>query len=72
MRILQVEDDMATALLEEARLLATEGVEARLAAADPNAAREANEVALELRGIQGDANRAGARRAAVADVATGE
>lgn len=66
------EDDMATALLEEARLLAKEGVEARLAAADPNAAREANEVALELRGIQGDANRAGERRAAVADVATGE
>jgi len=66
------EDEMATALLEEARLLAEEGVEARLAAADPNAAREANEVALELRGTQGDANQATERRAAVADVATGE
>ncbi len=66
------EDEMATALLEEARLLAEEGVEARLAAADPNAAQEANEVALELRGIQGDANKASERRAAVADVATGE
>ena len=66
------EDEMATALLAEARLLAEEGVEARLAAADPDAAREANEVALELRGIQGDANQAGERRAAVADVATGE
>ncbi len=66
------EPDMALALLEEARLLAKEGVEARLAAADPNAAREANEVALELRGIQGDANRAGERRAAVAEVATGD
>ncbi len=66
------EADMATALLQEARLLAEEGVAARLAAADPNAAREADEVALELRGIQGDANRAGERRAAVAEVATGD
>jgi (E)-4-hydroxy-3-methylbut-2-enyl-diphosphate synthase len=66
------EDEMATALLDEARLLAEEGVEARLAAADPNAAREANEVALELRGTQGDANKANERRAAVADVASGE
>jgi (E)-4-hydroxy-3-methylbut-2-enyl-diphosphate synthase len=66
------EDEMAAALLAEARLLAEEGIEARLAAADPDAAREANEVALELRGIQGDANQAGERRAAVADVATGD
>ncbi|NND03631.1 MAG: flavodoxin-dependent (E)-4-hydroxy-3-methylbut-2-enyl-diphosphate synthase, partial [Acidimicrobiia bacterium] len=41
------EDEMVDALLQEARLLAAEGVEARLAAADPDAAREANEVALE-------------------------
>jgi (E)-4-hydroxy-3-methylbut-2-enyl-diphosphate synthase len=66
------EAEMATALLEEARLLAAEGVDARLAAADPDAAREANEVALELRGTQGDANKATERRAAVADVATGD
>jgi (E)-4-hydroxy-3-methylbut-2-enyl-diphosphate synthase len=64
------ERDMVDALLTEARLLAEEGVEARLAAADPDAAKEANEVAIELRGIQGDANQAEARRAAVADVAT--
>jgi (E)-4-hydroxy-3-methylbut-2-enyl-diphosphate synthase len=66
------EEDMVNALLTEARLLAEEGVEARLAAADPDAAKEANEVAIELRGIQGDANQAEARRAAVADVAAGE
>lgn len=63
---------MVEAVLNEARLLASEGVEARLAAADPDAARQATEVALELRGVQGDANRAEERRAAVADVATGE
>ena len=66
------EDEMVDALLNEARLLAEEGVEARLAAADPDAAMAANEEALELRGIQGDANQAEARRAAVADVAAGE
>jgi len=66
------EEDMVEALLNEARLLAEEGVEARLAAADPDAAMAANEEALELRGIQGDANQAEARRAAVADVAAGE
>jgi len=66
------EADMVDALLAEARLLASEGVEARLAAADPNAAKEANEVALELRGTQGDVNQASDRRAAVAEVATGD
>jgi len=66
------EEDMVDALLSEARLLAEEGVEARLAAADPNAAKEANEVALELRGMQGDANKAQERRAAVVEVASGE
>lgn len=66
------EEDMVEALLHEARLLAQEGVEARLAAADPNAEQEANEVALELRGIQGDANKAAERRAAVVEVATGD
>jgi len=66
------EADMVGALLAEARLLAAEGVEARLAAADPDAARKASEEALELRGLQGDANQAEARRAAVADVAAGD
>jgi (E)-4-hydroxy-3-methylbut-2-enyl-diphosphate synthase len=63
------EDEMVEALLEEARLLAKEGVEARLAARDENAAKIAMEEAIELKGIQGDANRAEARRAAVAEIA---
>ena len=66
------EADMVDALLEEARLLASEGVEARLAAADPDAVAEASEVALELRSMQGDANNAEQRRAAVVEVATGD
>jgi len=66
------ESEMVAALLDEARKLAVEGVEARLAAADTDAAREASETALELRGLQGDANEAEVRRTAVAEVATGE
>ena len=63
------EEEMVEALLTEARLLAEQGVEARLAAKDENAAAMANEEAIELRSLQGDANRAEARRAAVADAA---
>ncbi len=66
------EAEMVGALLDEARKLVAEGVEARLAAADGTAADLAAETALELRNIQGDANNATARRAAVADVARGE
>ncbi len=66
------ESEMVAALLDEARKLAVEGVEARLAAADTDAARQASETALELRGLQGDANEAAVRRTAVAEVATGE
>jgi (E)-4-hydroxy-3-methylbut-2-enyl-diphosphate synthase len=64
------EDEMVDALLEEARLLAKEGVAARLAARDTDAAKIAMEEAIELRGIQGDANDAAARRAAVAEIAS--
>jgi len=63
------EDEMVQALVDEARLLADEGVDARLAAADVSAADLAAEEALELRSLQGDANRAEKRRAAVAEVA---
>lgn len=63
------EDEMVQALVEEARLLSDEGVDARLAAADVSAADLAAEEALELRSLQGDANRAEMRRAAVAEVA---
>jgi (E)-4-hydroxy-3-methylbut-2-enyl-diphosphate synthase len=48
------EDEMVSALLEEARLLASEGVEARLAAADKGAAAEAEADRLALLDEQGD------------------
>jgi (E)-4-hydroxy-3-methylbut-2-enyl-diphosphate synthase len=66
------EDEMVGALIEEAERLVAEGAEVRLAAADGDAGRLAEETRLELLGIQGDANDTEARRAAVADVATGE
>ncbi len=65
------EDEMVDALLHEAEMLVKEGVEARLAARDVTAADIAEETAIELRGIQGDANDAEARRAAVASIAEG-
>jgi (E)-4-hydroxy-3-methylbut-2-enyl-diphosphate synthase len=48
------EGDMVAALLEEAERLVAEGVEARLAAADPNAAAEAEKDRQELLNVQGD------------------
>ena len=62
------EDEMVDALLDEAHKLLEEGVEARLAAADVSAADLAYEERIELVELQGDANRAAERRAAVADV----
>ena len=64
------EAEMVDALVQEARLLAAEGVEARLAAADVNAAALATETAVELKLLQGDANNAVQRRAAVAEAAS--
>ncbi len=66
------EAEMVDALVDEARKLAAEGVEARLAAADASAAALADETALELRGLRGDVNHTAARRAAVAEVAAGD
>ncbi len=66
-RVVQ-EAEMVAALVEEARRLTAEGIEARLAAADVTAADLAAEEALELRSLQGDANRTAERRAAVAEV----
>lgn len=63
------EHEMVDALVDEARKLAAEGVEARLAAADVTAADLAQEEAVELRSLQGDANRAAEKRAAVAEIA---
>jgi (E)-4-hydroxy-3-methylbut-2-enyl-diphosphate synthase len=66
------EEDMVEALVDEARRLVAEGVEARLAAADVTAADLAEAQRIELLGVQGDANRAADRRAAVAEIAAGE
>jgi len=66
------EDQMVTALLDEARKLAEEGIDARLAAADANAGQIAADTAADLLAFQGDANQAVERRAAVADVAGAE
>jgi (E)-4-hydroxy-3-methylbut-2-enyl-diphosphate synthase len=63
---------MVEALVEEARRLVAEGVEARLAAADVTAADLAEAQRIELLGVQGDANRAADRRAAVAEIAAGD
>ncbi len=65
------EADMVDALVEEARLLVEEGVEARLAAADANAEQLAAQAREQLIEIQGDANNAASRRAAVAEKAQG-
>jgi len=66
------EAEMVDALLDEARKLAAEGVEARLAAADGTADELARETASELLAEQGDANRAEERKARVSEVAKGE
>ncbi len=63
------EDEMVEALVEEAKRLAEEGVDARLAAADTAAAAEAESTAQRLLRLQGDANRTEERREAVADIA---
>jgi (E)-4-hydroxy-3-methylbut-2-enyl-diphosphate synthase len=65
------EAEMVDALIEEAILIAEEGTEARLAAADVSAADLAAETAVELLTIQGDVNRTEERKASVADVAAG-
>lgn len=66
------EDEMVAALLDEARKLAAEGLDARLAAADAGAEQMARDAAAELLARRGDANRSAERRARVAEVAGGE
>ena len=63
------EEEMVEALLDEARKLVAEGVDARLAAADANAEELARQSREQLVEIQGDANQSGERRARVAEVA---
>jgi (E)-4-hydroxy-3-methylbut-2-enyl-diphosphate synthase len=62
------EKDMVSALLEEGRLLAEEGIEARLAAADKDAAFLARKDAQELMGIQGDINNFEERTKSVVEI----
>lgn len=62
------EDEMVDALVDEARRLVEEGVEARLAAADTSAAEIAERDRAQLLQIKGDVNRAAERRARVAEV----
>jgi (E)-4-hydroxy-3-methylbut-2-enyl-diphosphate synthase len=65
------EAEMVQALVEEARRLASEGVAARLAAADEIAEELARETAAELLAAQGDANDTEARKRRVARVIEG-
>lgn len=65
------EDEMVEALIDEARKLVEEGVEARLAAADANAEQLTRLAREQLVEIQGDANDAASKRARVAEVASG-
>ena len=65
------EGDMVAALVDEARRLVAEGVEARLAAADGLAESLAAEAAEALLATQGDVNRAGELRARVEEIARG-
>lgn len=64
------EAEMVDALVTEAKLLALEGVDARLAARDASAADIAREESIELLSLRGDANRSEERKAAVADIAS--
>ena len=66
------EKDMVSALLEEGRLLAEEGIEARLAAADKNAALLAQQDAEELMGIQGDINNFEERTKSVIEITSNQ
>ena len=66
------EEEMVEALLDEARKLVEEGLEARLAHAETNAEEIAAAERRQLIEIRGDANQSAERRARVADVAGGD
>ena len=63
------EAEMVDALLDEARKLAAEGIEARLAAAEETADEMARRTAEELLIAQGDANATAERQARVEEIA---
>ena len=62
------EDEMVDALLDEARALVAEGIEARLAKADATAAAESEAERIQLVQIKGDANNAEARKERIAEI----
>ena len=62
------EKDMVSALVQEGKLLVKEGIEARLAAADKDAARIAQQDAEELMGLQGDINNFEERTKSVVEI----
>ena len=64
------EKDMVGALLKEGRLIAEEGIDARLAAADADAAQIAEEDAKELLNIQGDINNFEQKTKSVIEITT--
>ena len=64
------EKDMVDALVKEGRLIAEEGVEARLAAADTSAAKIAKEDVQELLNIQGDINNFEQKTKSVIEITT--
>ena len=64
------EKDMVGALLKEGRLIAEEGIDARLAAADADAAQIAEQVVKELLNIQGDINNFEQKTKSVIEITT--
>ena len=64
------EKDMVGALLKEGRLIAEEGIDARLAAADAGAAQIAEEDVKELLNIQGDINNFEQKTKSVIEITT--
>ena len=64
------EKDMVSALLKEGRLIAEEGIDARLAAADADAAQIAEEDVKELLNIQGDINNFEQKTKSVIEITT--
>ena len=61
---------MVGALLKEGRLIAKEGIDARLAAADADAAQIAEEDVKELLNIQGDINNFEQKTKSVIEITT--
>ena len=64
------EKDMVDALVKEGRLIAEEGIDARLAAADTDAAQIAEEDVQELLDIQGDINNFEEKTKSVIEITT--